>query len=381
MAEHLQKKSLLIVSDTAMAKTGEGVSVFEPALREIENLSGLFTHITWIGFNYGTNAELAMRLSKPGLINFIVLPKATGGDSFFAKLKILPYLPYLFFVILRNILNHDVVHTRGPSIPAMFAAMISLVDRSRLYWHKYAGNWKQENAPWAYAFHRTLLKWNTKTVVTINGRWDDQQNHIISFANPCLTQHEMELGRKSLAQKSFTGQLTLLFVGNLIPSKGPDKLLEALKSIDAASVSKVMMAGDGSQRKELENIARELPVKVDFCGAVPRAQLEEYYKTSHILVLLSNSEGFPKVVAEAAAFGCVPIAFSVSSISQYVKHGESGVLLKADSTVSEIAEALKSMIQDKQKLAAMATHAAKMSEVFTYDIYRQRVQNEILSKK
>ena len=381
MAEHLQKKSLLIVSDTAMSKAAEGVSVFEPALREIENLNGLFTHITWIGFNYGAHAELAMRLSQSGLINFIVLPKATGGDSFFAKLKILPYLPYLFFVILKNVLKHQVIHTRGPSIPAMFAAMISLVDRSRLYWHKYAGNWKQEHAPWAYAFHRTLLKCNTKTVVTINGKWEGQQPHIISFANPCLTQTEIELGRKSLAQKSFTGQLTLLFVGNLISSKGPGKLLEALKSVDTASVNKLIVAGDGSQRKELENIARELAIKVDFCGAVPRAQLEEYYKMSHILVLLSNSEGFPKVVAEAAAFGCVPIAFHVSSISQYVKDQESGVLLKMDSTTAEISEALQRMIGDKQKLAAMAAQATKMSEAFTYDIYRSRVQQEILSKK
>jgi glycosyltransferase involved in cell wall biosynthesis len=380
MAESLQKKSLLIVSDTAMVKTSEGVQVFEPALREIESLDGLFSHITWIGFDYSAIAELPMRLAQPGLIHFVVLPKATGGVSILSKFKILPYLPYLYAVIFRNIVKHNVIHTRGPSIPAMFVAMISLADRSRLYWHKYAGNWMQGRPPWAYALNRRLLKWNVKSIITINGLWKNQENHIISFANPCLTREELEAGKNSFTLKSYDNELTIIFVGNLIPSKGLGKLLEALKMIDSRSIKELIVAGDGPNRKDLENRARKLDIEVVFYGAIPRSRLEEYYKVSHILVLLSDSEGFPKVIAEAAAFGCIPFALNVSSISQYVQHNLSGVLLDRNSTLSEISNALQKLMKDRKKLASMAMNAVKLSEAFTYDIYRLRVQNEILSR-
>ena len=36
---------------------------------------------------------------------------------------------------------------------------------------------------------------------------------------------------------------------------------------------------------------------------------------SHVLILLSKSEGFPKVIMEAEVFGCVPIISNFSGIS------------------------------------------------------------------
>jgi len=381
MAEDLQKKHLLVVSDTAMAHAEGGILVFEPALREMENLLEVFAHITWIGFDYKSESNLAMRYSEANNIDFIILPKATGGDSFFSKMQILPYLPYLLTVVVKNVMRHKVIHTRGPSIPALIVAIISLFDKSRLYWHKYAGNWMQENAPAAYALHRWLLKVNKRTVVTINGFWCGQQNHILSFANPCLTAMELQSGLESYRNKSYEGSLTLLFVGNLIPSKGLHKILDALKSISALAIEQLLVAGDGPQRSALEVAAKGLGIQVVFSGAISRAELQGYYTKSHIILLPSQSEGFPKVIAEAAAFGCVPVVSNISSLSQYISDSVNGILLEESANGKEIAAVLSEFITNREKLAFIAGNTIKMAEAFTYEVYNERVRNEILDNR
>lgn len=381
MADDLQKKHLLVVSDTAMTYTKDGVLVFEPALREMENLLEVFTNITWIGFNYKSQSNLAMRYAETRNIDFILVPKATGGDSFFSKLKILPYLPYLLTVIFKSVLRHKVIHTRGPSIPALIVAMISLFDKSRLYWHKYAGNWMQEKTPLAYALYRSALKLNKNSVVTINGSWNDQKSHILSFSNPCLTTKELQSGLESYKKKSFDNSLTILFVGNLIPSKGLHKILDALQALGATTFEQLLVAGDGPSRSGLEVNAKSLSIPVVFYGAISRFELQKLYTKSHIILLPSQSEGFPKVIAEAAAFGCMPIVSNVSSLSQYISDGFNGILLNEDTNGKEIARILSELILNRKKLAFIAGNAIKMGEAFTYEVYNRRVQNEILGNR
>ena len=47
--------------------------------------------------------------------------------------------------------------------------------------------------------------------------------------------------------------------------------------------------------------------KILMLGALNREEIFQIYKESHAIILLSKSEGFPKVIMEAGAFGCVPI--------------------------------------------------------------------------
>ena len=56
-------------------------------------------------------------------------------------------------------------------------------------------------------------------------------------------------------------------------------------------------------------------------------KLRNLYDTHQIFVLPSYTEGFPKVIAEAASYGCVPIVTNIGSIGQYINK-ENGILLK-----------------------------------------------------
>jgi len=56
-------------------------------------------------------------------------------------------------------------------------------------------------------------------------------------------------------------------------------------------------------------------------------ELKEVYKASHFLILASQSEGWPKAVAEAMFFGCIPVATAVSCVPWMLGDGSRGILL------------------------------------------------------
>ena len=64
-------------------------------------------------------------------------------------------------------------------------------------------------------------------------------------------------------------------------------------------------------------------------GSLNRNDIFKIYSESHILILLSKSEGFPKVIMEAGVFGCVPIVSNFDGISKIIKHGINGFIMNS----------------------------------------------------
>ena len=75
--------------------------------------------------------------------------------------------------------------------------------------------------------------------------------------------------------------------------------------------------------KEIANISSP---KISILGPLERKDIFTIYSSSHILILLSKSEGFPKVIAEGAAYGVVPIVSNVGGIKDYINQ-ENGILI------------------------------------------------------
>ena len=95
----------------------------------------------------------------------------------------------------------------------------------------------------------------------------------------------------------------VLFVGRLVPYKGVDVLLEALRDVHAAAV----IVGDGPLRGQLQRRATELGVdaRVFFVGRAPEAALAAWYSACDLLVLpsVTAAEAFGLVQLEAMARG------------------------------------------------------------------------------
>lgn len=161
------QKKLFIISDTSVWKVNDETFFFEPTLREVEMLTDIFETIIWISYSGSPSANACT--SKTGKINFIFLPKARGGFRWYQKIRILYFLPSIVFTIVKHMRRHTAIHSRAPSLPGFVAIVFSKLDSMQKFWHKYAGNWRQVNPPFAYGLQSGFLKRNLH-FVTVNGR-------------------------------------------------------------------------------------------------------------------------------------------------------------------------------------------------------------------
>lgn len=128
--------------------------------------------------------------------------------------------------------------------------------------------------------------------------------------------HDIYSNKNKLRNRSF------LAVGTLKDEKGFDILIEAFKIfLDSSSANKdftLKIAGDGPLRKTLQGIINRhnLNANVEILGHVDTEKLVLLYNESETFVLSSISEGFPKVLLEAASCGCKIVATDVGSISE-----------------------------------------------------------------
>lgn len=86
------------------------------------------------------------------------------------------------------------------------------------------------------------------------------------------------------------------------------------------------MLGDGIDADKVKEIARERKIpRVNFRGFTDPIP---YFKKAPFLCMTSSNEGFPMVLLEASAFGCVPVAFDTSPvIREILCNGMSGYLI------------------------------------------------------
>jgi glycosyltransferase involved in cell wall biosynthesis len=117
----------------------------------------------------------------------------------------------------------------------------------------------------------------------------------------------------------------LLCVCRLEPQKGVDVAIRALSEIPGAHL---VVLGEGSQRSELERLARELDVPVYLPGRVP--DVTAWLRRADVLVHPVRWEGFGLAVLEAMLAAVPVVATNVSSLPEIVVDGETGLLVPPD---------------------------------------------------
>jgi glycosyltransferase involved in cell wall biosynthesis len=158
----------------------------------------------------------------------------------------------------------------------------------------------------------------------------------------------------------------ILFCAKLQPWKRPMDLLHAFASA-AIPNAKLVFAGDGAQRTELESeaAARGISEKVQFLGFVNQSQLPRLYKSADLMVIPSHYEPFGLVVNEAMLCGCPVIASDrVGAVRDLITHAETGFVYPCGQT-DALAPLLQLVLSGPTRLASIRQNALRRISTWT----------------
>jgi len=156
----------------------------------------------------------------------------------------------------------------------------------------------------------------------------------------------------------FDERINLIFVGRLSPQKGTNYFPEILKRCGELEIPfQLTVVGDGVERKNLLNKFNEYNLldKVEFKGTVSHEKVYESLLNSHVLLMPSLGEGFPNVLLEAQACGCVPVVSRLEGITDVAtNNGQTGLLIGVGD-VEGFAQAVHELYTNKDMWLSMST--------------------------
>jgi glycosyltransferase involved in cell wall biosynthesis len=143
----------------------------------------------------------------------------------------------------------------------------------------------------------------------------------------------------------------ICFIGRLEPQKNLFALLEAVRGLDV----ELEIIGDGSQRKALEEAARDKEVNARFLGRRLHAELPQHLNAAEIFILPSLYEGHPKTLLEAMACGRPVIGTDVIGMRELIRHRETGYL--CGTSPQEIRSVIQEVLANADLCARMGHNA------------------------
>ena len=156
-----------------------------------------------------------------------------------------------------------------------------------------------------------------------------------------------------------SGDKVVLAVGRLSREKDHATLLRAvgrLRAEDCASRVRLVVVGEGPERRSLEELARtpELDGRVTFTGHA--AAVEAYYGLADVAALSSLSEGSPNALLEAMAARVPAVATAVGGVPEIVTHAETALLVKPGDAAA-MAAAITALLANQAMARRMAARA------------------------
>jgi len=151
---------------------------------------------------------------------------------------------------------------------------------------------------------------------------------------------------------------TVLCLGRLVEDKGIDIALDAFALVTRQHPDlRVLIAGDGEARAELESQAKALGLtNVEFLGWVSPGSVPVLVNKADIVVMPSRQDSFPLTALEAGMMGRPVIATRVGGLPEMVQDGTTGLLVKSEN-VTELESAIASLLSNPQRASQLGQAA------------------------
>jgi len=338
-----------------------------------------------------------------------------------SALKTVFLLPKTTYNIYKTMLWSDHIHLRCPGNIGLLGCFVQMLFPNKPKTAKYAGNWDPKATQyWSYRLQKWLLSntFLTKNMkVLVYGEWPDQTKNIVPFftasyyekeindnychaePNPELVSGSHEINQNqhldasltprndgkeqqvatSLTPRNDDDPIKFLFVGALTKGKQPLLSVAVVQKLkENGHQVKLNIYGEGPERLALEQYITEndLENTVLLHGNCDKETVKKGYQTAHFLLFISQSEGWPKAVAEAMFWGCVPITSKVSCIPYMLANGERGALVNPNA--DEIVTVVENYLQHPDKYNQQATKDMQWSRQFTMEKFEEEIGKILL---
>ena len=157
-------------------------------------------------------------------------------------------------------------------------------------------------------------------------------------------------------EKTVADELRIVFLGNLSEEKGPQVAVDTLGRLIEQSPARLRFVGTGPLRNSLEQKAEARGVSeyVEFTGSV--ADVRPHLAWADVLILTSETEGFPGVVLEAAAAGTPAVVFAAGGAAETIVDGATGIVVPKGDT-DALVSALAYLADNRERIHTMGKAA------------------------
>ncbi len=366
----------LVVTHVTHKKTADGYyAAYGPYVKEMNLWFKNVDDITIIApFSDSTPDKIDLpynrhiKLIQVPEINLTTIP--TLAKSFL-------HMPATFLKIASGIAHTDHLHLRCPGNMGLLGCVAQIMFPGKRKTAKYAGNWdKNSGQPFTYRLQRRLLNSEllTKNMqVMVYGNWPDSSPRNIK---PFFTASYTNAQRNTITPRLLnTGdEIRLMYTGALIASKRPLLSIEIAQQLLATGLKvRLDMFGNGPLMSELQDFVREnkLDNNVVLHGNQPGETVKNYYSNAHFLIFLSRTEGWPKVVAEAMWWGCLPVTTAVSCVPEMVGQGTRGSIITADKETA--CERIRYYLDHPNEYEKQVAAASGWSQQFTLEKFEEAI--------
>lgn len=280
-------------------------------------------------------------------------------------------MPLYLANLLWKIPRHDVIHVSSAALSSFLltttpAILVGKLFRRRVVLNYHAGQAVEHLRDWA----RTALpviRMCDATVVPSLWLVDVFASHGLK-AHAIFNHVELEAfrfrERKPLRPVFLSNR-------NFDPIYNVPCVLRAFSLIQRrVPEARLMVAGDGPQRPEIEALARELNLRnVEFKGLLAPEAMPRLCDEADIYLNASNVDNMPLSILEAFSSGLAVVTTNAGGIPYMVEHERTGLVVSTNDHEALAASALR-LLEDVDLAARLASAAHAECAKYRWDVVR-----------
>ncbi|RGR58483.1 glycosyltransferase [Dorea formicigenerans] len=168
------------------------------------------------------------------------------------------------------------------------------------------------------------------------------------------TTNKNELSKKKIEK--------VIWIGSVIDRKRPEYLVECAEKFPRLQF---IMIGDGNEQEKIRKLIKDKGLKnLKMTGRIPNEKVYEELQKADLLLMTSDKEGLPKVIAEAMISGVPVIYINECYNVDYIQNAENGY---AVADLELMMNTIQKLIDEPYTYQKLASNALKSIQNYRWD--------------